>query len=517
MKWLQIEKLTDAIKALLGDGTESKFLFYFTSRFPRLLVHCNNSVEKEARDLLPEYFLQSTDELAATTVNATYHFKLEGPKLIINCRYDTTFPETNLQFDALKIFGISHLFIEQNISINDFLQINGSNVTQLELFYGTLKFGSVNKILQKLPNLKKLKFDDVAYKAPRTSQTIHKITCQNLAESEIIYSKSTNLLQAFLECRAIKKLTVWYPKITVLETLQKYANLEELEIGLNDDYPDNHQHEANLRIHQLKVLKIHLRNHEKNKFQAKLAFIKMQNNLQMFSINSGNSLCQSLSKQLAAHICKLQRLTSLEIFDGNLQREVEAFNAKCTMPNTRLEELTCVLRHVKSLPSSFLGHFINLRKLNIRCDEAEEIIVMNDLISFMNKSQLTSIRLVLLSPECFHLLKKLHVKTLQAIDIHITNYRLDKVPAFDILKEFLPKHPNITDFRIEFVKDYCEPKSFKLIVLIVRVSSNLERLEVMRCPKITQKIINQIAELRTITSWRINGYNSETFYKTEEV
>ena len=87
------EELKDEVKDLFVDFTEGEYLKYFTSRFPRLLVHCYNAVEKEARDLLSEYFHEDASAQAPTVAIGTRGLKLEGSKLTINCNYVTTFPE----------------------------------------------------------------------------------------------------------------------------------------------------------------------------------------------------------------------------------------------------------------------------------------------------------------------------------------------------------------------------------------------------------------------------------------
>ena len=150
------ERLKDAVKVLFGDGNEREFLYYFTSRFPRLLVHCYNVVEKEASDLLTEYFHQIVmDKLGIES---------EGSELTKNCQEVITFPQMKTTLlDTLIIRNSSRLFIEDNKSLTDFLQWNGSNVTKLELFSGTLMLESLDKILQKLPNLKEIQFDGVEY------------------------------------------------------------------------------------------------------------------------------------------------------------------------------------------------------------------------------------------------------------------------------------------------------------------------------------------------------------------
>ena len=89
---------------------------------------------------------------------------------------------------------------------------------------------------------------------------------------------------------------------------------------------------------------------------------------------------------------------------------------------------------------------------------------------------MTSIRLEWLSSTYFQLLEKLQVQSLQVLEIQIRNEPQDKVPAFDILQEFLPRHPNITQFEISFWNDYVESKSCELIPMILETLPMLERL-----------------------------------------
>ena len=505
------EELKDAVKDLFVNFTEGEYLRYFTSRFPRLLVHCYNAVENEAKHLLAEYFHDDASVQSLTAIGSP-DITLEGSQLTINCADDITFPEKKVEIDRLVIKNISHLFIEQNKSFTNFLQTNSSNVIQLEFSYGSLKFESMNKILQKFPSLKEVRFNGGEYKASKTNQTIKQTTCNNLVKLEIWSAKNSNVLEAFLECQTMQKLTVDYPEVTLEKILQKCASLENLKVWVGNGYPVNDPHEANSRIHQLKVLTVKLWTKDERIQKRLISSILKQNNLQELYFNSIYSLSQSLRQQLAAHICQLERLTSLQILHEKLLEEVEAFAASFRVANTCLEEFGCELRYFKSLPSSFFAHFTNLRKLVIECNKAEETKV-EDLISYMNKSQLTSIWLWLLPPTSFQLFQQLQVDALQVLEIHIKNKPQDKVPVFDILQELLPRHPNITRFEIRFANDYDEPKSLELIPMILETLKKLEWLEVENYPKITRDVLNQIVALETLTSWEINGHKSETFYK----
>ena len=499
------KELKDEIKELFGDGTESEYLRYFTSRFPRLLVNCYNALEK---DLLAGYFYLNANELAVKLVNETNGMKLEGSKLTVYCKYVTTFPETNIQIDYLRIEHISLFSMEKIKSFCFFLQKNGFNVTQLEFFSET-SFDPVDKVLQKLPNLMEIKFDSVKYEASITNQTIQPSTCPNLMKLEFGYS---NLLQAFQKCQTIQKLKVYGYKITLEEILEKYPSLEELDIWVDQDYPFDDQRQANFRTCQLKVLRIALMRRNEEILEKLLVFIQKQNNLHELYFNTSMFILHSqiFCSQLAAHICQLERLSILETDSRKLLEEIEAFVANCPVANTRLEKLKCLLGPIKS-PSLFFEHFTSLRKLDINCLAVDEL-KMNDLITFINTTQLTSITVAWFPSAHFHLLQEFKVKSLQVLVIHILNLNI-LVPAFDILQEFLPRHPNITEFKIDFNEDYDEPKSLELIPMVVRSLPKLERLEVVKCTKITPKVINQIAALKMLKYWKINGLESETFYK----
>ena len=508
------EELKDEVKDLFGNFTESKYLRYFTSRFPRLLIHCYNAVEKEARKLLAEYF---HEDVPAIDTRDTRDLELEGSNLTINCNEDITFPEKKVEIDTLMIENNSHLYVEQNISFTNFLQRNASNITQLKFLSGSLKFDSMNKILQKLPNLKEIELFDVKFEASKTNQTFQQTTCKNLAELKILWIENSNLLQAFSECQTLRKLEVSFSEVTLEEILQKYASLEELKVLVRVNYQVSDQDEANATIHQLKVLTIELHTEDEKIHQHVISSILKQNDLQQFYFDSNfmYSLSQSLSKQLAAHICHLECLTSLQIYDKRLLEEVEAFAANCLVANTRLKKFKCQLKYFKSLPTSFLAHFTNLRKLDIKCKDAEEK-KMEDLISFMHKSQLTTIKLWDLHSTCFQQFQRLQVVSLQILKIHINNINQVELPVLDILQEFLPRHPNITQFEIRFYKDYDEEKSLELIPMILATSPQLERLVVDGYSKITPDVIKHIAALKTLKkSWRINNHKSKTFYKTQ--
>ena len=504
-------ELKDQIKDLFGNGTEGEYLNYFTAKFPRLLAHCYNAVEKEARDLLAEYFHEEASAQAPKAAIGTRGPKLVGSKLTIHCEDDITFPELKIEFiDSLIICNSSRLFIEENNSFFNFLQKNYSNITQLEFFRGTLTFESLNKILQKLPNLKEIQFDEVEYK---DSKAVLTATCNNLVQSETWSAENSKLLQEFLECQTKKKLEVMKSEVALEEILQKYPSLEELEVWVHNKNPVSDQHEANARIHQLKVLKIKLCTRDGKIHEQLISSILKLNNLRQFYFNNNYffSLSRSLCQPLAAHICQCEHLTSLTIYDVKLLEEVNAFAANCRVANTRLDEFGCQLRHFSSLPSFFLEHFTNLRKLIIDCYEAEETKVAN-LISFMHKSQLTSIELWNLPSASFQLFQQLQVDALQVLKINIYNKTEDKVPVFDILQEFLPRHPNITRFEISLRYDYVKPKPLELIPMVLATLRKLEWLEVGNCPEITPEVIEQIEALKTLKYWKINGHESTTFY-----
>ena len=505
-KWMHLIELKDVVRDLFGNGSEGEYLRYFTAKFPRLLVHCYNAVEKEGKELLIEYF---HDDASAQAPTIPIRIKSAETKFIINCKDDIAFSDMdNNSLDIIVICNSSRLFIEQNKSFNNFLHRNGSNVTHLEFFLGSLTFESLDKILQKLPNIQEIRFHGVEY---GPSKAVLETIFLNPVQSVLWSAESSKLLKAFLECQTMQKLKVMDNNVTFEEILQKYASLEELKVGVSDMYPVSDQQKATSTIHQLKVLRITLFTKNEQIYKQVISSIIKQNILQQFHFNSfdNNSFSQSLYKPLAVHICQLERLNILMIDDEKLLKEVAAFVANSRVANTRLQEFTSRLSHFKSLPSSFLAYFTNLKQLVINCYEAEETKVA-DLISYMNKTQLTSIRLWNLSSACSLLLQKLQVHSLKILEIEIRN----KVPVFDILREFLPRHPNITQFEIKFKYDYDEPKSLKLIPMILATLTKLERLEVWNHSKITAKDIKQITALETLKFWRINDHKSETFYKT---
>ena len=505
---MHIVELKGVVKDLFGDGTESEYLKYFTAKFAMLLMHCYIAVEKEAQDLMPEYFLQDASAPAPTVAVNTRGLELKGSELTINCADDITFPKTKFQFNSLIISNISRLFFEQNKSFSNFLQLNRSNITQLKFSLGSSTFESVDKILQKLPNLKEIEFDRVEYGA---AKAVLATTCRKIWSADNTKPLQV-FLQSFLECKTVQKLNVVYPAVSLEEILQKNASLEELHVVVGFNYPVSRQHEAHAKIHQLKVLRIRLYTENGKIHKHLISDILKLNNLQQFYFGSNYSLSQALCQQLAAHICQLGQLISLTIYNKHLLEEVLAFVANNQEVSTRLKEFEGPLRHFLAVPPSFLGYFTNLRKLNIDCFNAQQTKV-EDLINFMNQSQLTSVKLGHLPAECFSLLKKLHIKFLQMFKIHIKNE--PQVPAFEVLQEFLLRHPKITQFKIRFWYYYDEPESLELIPMILETLPQLERLEVGQSPKITADVIKQIAALETLTFWEINEHKSENFYRTQ--
>ena len=108
---------------------------------------------------------------------------------------------------------------------------------------------------------------------------------------------------------------------------------------------------------------------------------------------------------------------------------------------------------------------------------------------------------------------KLQVQSLQGLVIHMDNERRKEVHVFDVLRELLPKHPNITDLKIELDKHYDEKKSLELFVMIVRTLTKLERLVVWNYSTMTANDIDQISPLKSLKCWQINKFKSKSFYK----
>ena len=314
------EEAGKEVKALFGEGTASEYLNYFTSRFPRLMLHCYSAVEMQAEKQFAEYIFKYQEPL---TIKNTPGVDLHGTKLIIKFKEVTIIPATEVECDTLEIIAISHLFIEQNKTFYDFLQENAKNFTQLEFNEGSLKFDSMNKILQKLPNIKTILFDEVEYETPKTNQSIKKETCKKLVELKIIKKECSNLVQAFMECTNIQKLKVQNPAITLEEILQKFPKLKEFKVELNEEYPESNGEPAMAENLQMKVLEISLSFIEERIEETVFTLIQNQNKnasnkllfLESFSffIYNNITLSTSFKTNLTNHIFNMSFLTSFEI------------------------------------------------------------------------------------------------------------------------------------------------------------------------------------------------------------
>ena len=87
-------------------------------------------------------------------------------------------------------------------------------------------------------------------------------------------------------------------------------------------------------------------------------------------------------------------------------------------PMPRLVELKCHLNHIKSLPL-FLGHFPNLKELDIDCYGVKEEVI-DDLVRHLEKTQITTIKFKRMSHQNFLHLSRLSVKRLQVCHIEIS-------------------------------------------------------------------------------------------------
>ena len=511
------EELTNSIKNLFGNFTESEYLNYFTSKFPRLLIYCYNTVEEHAIDLFEEYFWQQPVQQpvqAPASGKVIPGCGMEGFTLLIKCGDVTIIPETKVKTIFLKIYDISHLFVFENKSFTNFLQRCSSNITQLMFIHGSLKFDSLNKILQKLPNLKKIHFIDVKYETQRTNSSIEQKSCQKLEELEIV----GELAQAFQECHTIKQLTVEYPPLTLQKLLEKYSKIEELTVTLNHYYHHYiyNSNKSSLAIHQLKVLKIYIDTIKEDKMRENFfAFINTQKKLKNFSVTTliNAQISQSFCKQLVACIFNMKSLTFLDINCREMVEEVRKFIESCPTKNTGLEEFSFPLESIKL--ELVFGHFVSLRKLKILCYNSTDLNSYSEMYKTLNKSKLESVKLLLFG-ESFQYLTLLRLGSLQVLHVTLRKdefkaYQLTQDNVFDILQELLLKHPNITDLAIMF--DY-ESRILNLIQMIMIVLTKLEKLVFLNhASKIKEEDIRKIVSLEKLKSWTINAYESEPFYK----
>ena len=242
----------DSLRMLLGS-TSSEFLNYFTLRFPQLMIHCYNTVDTMDTDA-KEYFkdclnqdhgsdddshgspggsgkpdgkpnekpFKKPDGSSGSKPDGIPDGKPDGKpngnhdgdpnrnpdgipntngvclrlsKLTISCNRDTTFPHAKIYFDSLVLRNISHIFVQGKKSFTNFLQNNGSLVKQLEFSYGFLKFESLNEILQKLPSLQEIIFDEIKYQVLVPKKTIDQATCKSLIKLVIRNSDMSSMLQ----------------------------------------------------------------------------------------------------------------------------------------------------------------------------------------------------------------------------------------------------------------------------------------------------------------------------------
>ena len=439
------------VKALFGEGTAREYLDYFTFLFPRLLLHCYSTVESKAKEQFAEYFGQYQKP---TAEKDTPGVDLQGPQMIINFKDVITLPETKV--NALKICDISHIFFVDNKHFLNYLLNNGTNVTQLEFSDGSLKFDSVNMILQALPNLIKIAFYRVHYVAPKTNQTIQTETCKKLLELEIYSLKSSNLLPAFFECTTIKKLRVDNPTVTLEEILQRYPKLEELKVELNKEYPVSNGGHLVQNILQLSVLQLGLGDIDDDCIdeiiETLLTFIQHQNELQEFSFitynNNSFNHFQSFRAELVAHISKLASLTRLEI-------------------------------------------------------EGDVLLDGTGLVSFLNTSKLTSIKVRNL--KTVSNFRSLNVVTLKVLHIQV-NSQLKPYDIFSDLQVILKKHPKIIDLKIE-LKDSEVKLSFLELIEKLLHFGGLKRFEILSNKYgLRAEDICHLKALNNLQYWKINEH-----------
>ena len=520
------EELTDVIKDLFGDFTESEYFDYFITRFPRLLFHCYNSVETEAKDLFTEYFLEektSAVKPAPTVIKPQvilHGYDSQDFTLLIDCKRIIEFPAINVQLQHLIIKDISHFFSVNNTSFTRFLQKNGSPVTEIRFSGGFLKFDSLKKILQELPNLRNISFDEVNYDAPKTNPKVQLPTCQNLFSVDIV-NVNSGVHHAFPERNSVETLTLKNPKGSFVEIGNTYLNLKKLSVVFNQTFSVNFSKiliGTTCQLDELDITKyVPLPRKLEESF---VEFIKTQNNLQKiyYYDTRYSKQSESLFEKFAAHILKIKRLTWLQINSNQLGHGVSRYVENCKEKNTNLKELTCYLWQFES--STFLDHFTNLDKLEFLDQKISSCVFFEDVIGVINKSKLTSIKFQSIFSDIFKKLCKLRLETLQDFHVDIADYSSDQKEVFLLLPQLLENCPNIRNFKMEFNKEYSKSSldEVDMIQMIVKRWSKLESLNIRSIGyKMKPESIEEIEGLKKLKYWKINGYDSETFDKDKSV
>ena len=497
-----MEEFNDSNKKLL-ENKASVYLLYFISRFPRLLLHCYTAVE-EASHLFVGYFHQHDDNSPQPMAGLnTLGIRLRGSELFINCQYDLKFPNTKVFFDTLVVKQISNLFVMGKKSFTNFLQKNSTNVTELKLSSGSLKFDSVTKVLQKLPHLRHIYFDQMDYEAVKANR-IEPEKCHQLMELTLI--DSGNMLQPFLECPTIKKLTIRYPELTLTEIVDQLPSLEELIVQLYADSLVSHALKE--PSDQLIRLEMELHTNGSQTYDNILRFLCQQNNLTTVSFTIYGQVTdpQPFYKELVSYIFELEHLTSMDLVCVNLLKEVQAFIEGNPTPNTKLVELLCRLEDIQFFPASVIGHFTSLKILNIGCGWIDKENIYDDLCSALNKSKLTSLKLRFIPTTICSRLRQLRVKTLEDFHLKLISRCPEKEDIID-LQEFLLAHPNIKFFKLEIEYKCNKLHLLDVIEKVVKLLTKLERLEVNVESEVRKEDVDSL-QLKTVATWRINEFTA---------
>ena len=498
----------DINKVKLSIVTE--YFNQFTTRFPWLLMHCYSAVRKEARHLFEDFYCQEEESTQAPlAVMVTSDLKLKRSQYHVVCKSSTKFHEPEAAFDSLVIEDITTVFVDDNKLFNEFLHKHGQSVTKmLTINRGSLKFYSITKVLEKLPNLQKVQFIRVNYEASKENPTIPQRYCQNLMEVDVRNHGNElkqKILPAFKEI-AIKNLTAWYPEVALEEILQNFANLEELRVNIDEYYQARDPKNTNLNIVKLKVLKIHLYTSDDEIVDKVLDFIQDQDNLQKFSLTTTSRHSQLFCKKLIDHIFALRHLTSLEIGGEDLLKKIESFLSNAESPNILVEEWTCKLNDINYLPSSFLVGFTNVIKLNLDCMIGNNKMY-SDLIGAMNQTQLVEIDLKRVPAGKFYFFTQLKLGNLLALHVEITKLSESELVYAD-LKEILKNHPKITDFKLELTEKYEKQSLMEFITMVAEALQQLKTLQVFSYDsEIELEEIKKVDALKNVT-WRINDFDS---------
>ena len=440
----------------------------------------------------------------------------------IDCMKNIEYPENVERFTRLEISGMSNLFFEEKTTFLKFLAKSCDNVTNLVLLESDLRFNYFNHILQNLPNLWKISFNQAKVEARNDSMIESSLKTQKLIELEFLNCSDSFIV--LKTCRTIRKITIKGESCPdYFDILNNYYRLEELSIDV-DNLSNYYQEQKNLV--QLKVLFIQIKRIANFDQDVMKKFIKEQKQLEKFYFSCRGNMDDSFCQNVFGHILQLKNLRFLGITSDFLTNAF--YNYSHNIVNGSLNRLSCEVNKHLFFPTDFFELFPNLNELVMLFQsKLSKNLISDFLFAPLNKTKLNEVRLYGMPLSLINHVTEIALKSLRTFHITLNSTaNVTKVSSrrcVDLAKfqDFFERCPNITDLKLDFsgIKQNVNGLPIEDMVGFVRLImenlTEIERLEILHLEDNhnfgEEHVKRYILPSATLKNWKILKFDSETF------